>query len=51
LFKLIVNKLKKGLLAEQGRLDKLPSIATSFETIMRAHRNELQVEVASAEVS
>jgi len=26
-------------LAEQGRLDKLPSITTSFETIMRAHRN------------
>uniref|UniRef100_A0A914KK79 Oligomycin sensitivity conferral protein n=1 Tax=Meloidogyne incognita TaxID=6306 RepID=A0A914KK79_MELIC len=37
------------LLTESGRLVKLSSIINSFETIMRAHRNELQVEVTSAE--
>jgi F-type H+-transporting ATPase subunit O len=37
------------LLAESGRLIKLSSIVNSFEMIMRAHRNELQVEVTSAE--
>ncbi|KAL7078253.1 hypothetical protein ACQ4LE_002018 [Meloidogyne hapla] len=37
------------LLAESGRLIKLSSIINSFEMIMRAHRNELQVEVTSAE--
>jgi len=40
-----------GVLAEGGRLNKLPGIVSSFETIMRAHRNELQVEVTSAEVN
>ncbi|CAB3408820.1 unnamed protein product [Caenorhabditis bovis] len=38
-----------GLLAENGRLNKLESVASSFEAIMRAHRGELSVQVTSAE--
>ncbi|KAL3078216.1 hypothetical protein niasHS_012103 [Heterodera schachtii] len=38
-----------GLLAESGRINKLTGVVSSFETIMRAHRGELHVEVASAE--
>ncbi|KAE9552905.1 hypothetical protein FO519_003890 [Halicephalobus sp. NKZ332] len=37
------------LLAENGRLSKLESVINSFETIMRAHKGELFVEVTSAE--
>ncbi|KAI3411796.1 hypothetical protein GPALN_001861 [Globodera pallida] len=39
-----------GILAESGRINKLPIVVNSFETIMRAHRGELHVEVASAEI-
>lgn len=35
-----------GLLAENGRLNKLESVVTSFESIMRAHRGELFVQVS-----
>ena len=38
------------LLAENGRLSKLEAVINSFETIMRAHKGELFVEVTSAEV-
>ncbi|CCD66287.1 Oligomycin sensitivity conferral protein [Caenorhabditis elegans] len=38
-----------GLLAENGRLNKLESVVSSFESIMRAHRGELFVQVTSAE--
>ncbi|CAI2319148.1 unnamed protein product [Caenorhabditis sp. 36 PRJEB53466] len=38
-----------GLLAENKRLNKLESVANSFESIMRAHRGELFVQVTSAE--
>ncbi|MFH4980856.1 hypothetical protein AB6A40_007565 [Gnathostoma spinigerum] len=37
------------LLAENGRLNKLEAIVNSFESIMRAHRGELFVQVTSAE--
>ena len=36
-----------GLLAENGRLNKLESVVASFESIMRAHRGELFVQVNS----
>lgn len=39
-----------GLLAENGRLNKLNAVFNSFESIMQAHREELYVEVTSAEV-
>ena len=38
-----------GLLAENGRLNKLNAVFNSFESIMRAYRGELYVEVTSAE--
>uniref|UniRef100_A0A915EEN5 Oligomycin sensitivity conferral protein n=1 Tax=Ditylenchus dipsaci TaxID=166011 RepID=A0A915EEN5_9BILA len=38
-----------GVMAEGGRLNKLNAVCNSFESIMRAHRNELYVEVTSAE--
>ncbi|PIO71026.1 ATP synthase F1, delta subunit [Teladorsagia circumcincta] len=38
-----------GLLAENGRLNKLETVVASFEDIMRAHRGELFVQVTSAE--
>ncbi|CAI4226680.1 unnamed protein product [Auanema sp. JU1783] len=38
-----------GLLAENGRLNKIDSVVSSFESIMRAHRGELFVQVTSAE--
>ncbi|KAI1724837.1 ATP synthase delta (OSCP) subunit domain-containing protein [Ditylenchus destructor] len=38
-----------GTLAENGRLNKLNAVINSFEAIMRAHRGELYVEVASAD--
>lgn len=34
-----------GVLAENGRLNKLESVVSSFESIMRAHRGELFVQV------
>uniref|UniRef100_A0AC35UAC1 ATP synthase subunit O, mitochondrial n=1 Tax=Rhabditophanes sp. KR3021 TaxID=114890 RepID=A0AC35UAC1_9BILA len=37
-----------GVLAENGRLAKLEGVISSFETIMRAHKGELFVEVTSA---
>uniref|UniRef100_A0A7E4ZVZ4 Oligomycin sensitivity conferral protein n=1 Tax=Panagrellus redivivus TaxID=6233 RepID=A0A7E4ZVZ4_PANRE len=37
------------VLAENGRLAKLEAVINSFETIMRAHKGELFVEVTSAE--
>lgn len=37
-----------ALLAENGRLDILEAVINSFESIMRAHRGELFVEVTSA---
>uniref|UniRef100_A0A0N4ZMP8 ATP synthase peripheral stalk subunit OSCP, mitochondrial n=1 Tax=Parastrongyloides trichosuri TaxID=131310 RepID=A0A0N4ZMP8_PARTI len=37
-----------GVLAENGRLNKLESVINSFESIMRAHKGELFVEVTSA---
>lgn len=39
-----------GVLAENGRLNKLKSVFSSFESIMRAYRGEVFVEVTSAEV-
>ena len=38
-----------ALLAENGRLNKLDAVVSSFESIMRAHRGELFVQVTSAE--
>jgi F-type H+-transporting ATPase subunit O len=38
-----------GVLAENGRLNKLEAVINSFETIMRAHKGELFVEITSAE--
>ncbi|GMT28592.1 hypothetical protein PFISCL1PPCAC_19889 [Pristionchus fissidentatus] len=38
-----------GLLAENGRLNKLEAVISSFESVMRAHRGELFVQVTSAE--
>ena len=38
-----------ALLADNGRLNKLDAIIGSFESIMRAHRGELFVQVTSAE--
>ncbi|PAV83649.1 hypothetical protein WR25_21673 [Diploscapter pachys] len=38
-----------GVLAENGRLNKLESVVSSFESIMRAHRGELFVQITSAE--
>ena len=38
-----------GLLAENGRLNKLDAVVASFESIMRAHRGEVFVQVTSAE--
>jgi len=37
-----------GLLAENGRLNKLNGIATAFATIMSAHRGEIECEVTTA---
>jgi len=37
-----------GLLAENGRLNKLSGIASSFSTIMSAHRGEIECEVTTA---
>lgn len=37
-----------SLVAENGRLNKLDSIARSFESIMRAHRGEIYCEVTTA---
>uniref|UniRef100_A0AC34RKG1 ATP synthase subunit O, mitochondrial n=1 Tax=Panagrolaimus sp. JU765 TaxID=591449 RepID=A0AC34RKG1_9BILA len=37
------------LLAENGRLSKLEAVINAFETIMRAHKGELFVQVTSAE--
>ncbi|EFP12452.1 CRE-ATP-3 protein [Caenorhabditis remanei] len=44
-----INISFSGLLAENGRLNKLESVVASFESIMRAHRGELFVQVTSAE--
>ncbi|CAD5210971.1 unnamed protein product [Bursaphelenchus xylophilus] len=38
-----------GVLAENGRLANLQAVINSFETIMRAYRGELAVDVVSAE--
>lgn len=38
------------MLAENGRLSNLQAVIASFETIMRAHRGEVAVDVVSAEV-
>ncbi|GMT00646.1 hypothetical protein PENTCL1PPCAC_22820 [Pristionchus entomophagus] len=38
-----------GLLADNGRLNKLDAVISSFESVMRAHRGELFVQVTSAE--
>jgi len=37
-----------GLLAENGRLNKLEGIANSFSQIMSAHRGEIECEVVTA---
>lgn len=37
-------------MAENGRLNKFEDVADSFETIMRAHRGEIFVQITSAEV-
>ncbi|VDD93280.1 unnamed protein product [Enterobius vermicularis] len=37
------------LMAENGRLNKFEDVADSFETIMRAHRGEIFVQITSAE--
>lgn len=39
------KRIVLGLLAENGRLNKLESVVGSFESIMRAHRGELFVQV------
>jgi len=44
--KLTTNLL--GLLAENGRLNKLSAIATAFSTIMSAHRGEIECHVTTA---
>jgi len=44
--KLTTNLL--GLLAENGRLNKLNGISNSFATIMAAHRGEIECEVITA---
>jgi F-type H+-transporting ATPase subunit O len=46
--KLTTNLL--GLLAENGRLNKLGAIASAFSTIMSAHRGEVECEVTTAKV-
>ncbi|KJH51094.1 ATP synthase F1, delta subunit [Dictyocaulus viviparus] len=38
-----------GLLAENGRLNKLESVVSSYDAIMRAHKGELSVQVMSSE--
>ncbi|KAH7722372.1 ATP-3 protein [Aphelenchoides avenae] len=38
-----------GMLAENGRMNKLKNVLNSFDEIMRAHRGQLDVEVTSAE--
>lgn len=44
--KLTVNLL--GLLAENGRLNKLDNIINNFSVIMAAHRGEIECEVTTA---
>jgi len=44
--KLTANLL--GLLAENGRLNKLDAIVTAYTTIMSAHRGEIECEVTTA---
>lgn len=50
----VVNKtitnLMTGLLAENGRLNKLNGIATAFATLMSAHRGEIECGVTTAKV-
>lgn len=40
-----------GLLAENGRLNKLDQVLNAFSTIMAGHRGDLRCEVTTAKVS
>jgi len=39
-----------AVLAENGRLNKLPGIVNAFSRIMSAHRGEIECEVITAKV-